>query len=157
MRGHKKTNPIGGKGKGRGGRKTFINDIILKAETSQRLSSWRPQTQHSFQTDHQMKEVVGPERTIETIEHTEESVEEIEGPVEDIEEPIEDIEVEEPIQDIVSPTKNSKVRASASGKQPMEDNNERLFGGGCRGEGRGENSLSTLEFPIGELLEEQLL
>ena len=33
----------------------------------------------------------------------------------------------------------------------MEDNNEGLFGGGRRGEGRGENSLSTLEFPIGDL------
>jgi len=44
MRGGKKTNPIGGKGKGRGGRKTFIDEIISKVETSQRLSSWRPQT-----------------------------------------------------------------------------------------------------------------
>ena len=33
----------------------------------------------------------------------------------------------------------------------MEDNNDGLFSGGHRGEGRGENSLSTLEFPIGDL------
>ena len=65
MRGRKKTNPTCGKGKGRGGRKTFINDIISKAETSQRLSSRRPQKQHSFQMDHQTEEVVGPERIIE--------------------------------------------------------------------------------------------
>jgi len=39
MKGCKKTNPIGGQGKGRGGRKNFIDDIISKAETSQRLSS----------------------------------------------------------------------------------------------------------------------
>ena len=35
----KKTNPTGGKGKGRGGRKTFIDEIVSKAESSQRLSS----------------------------------------------------------------------------------------------------------------------
>ena len=42
MRGHgnqKKTNPTGGKGKGRGGRKTFIDEIVSKAESSERLSS----------------------------------------------------------------------------------------------------------------------
>ena len=59
MRGRKKTNPAGGKGKGRGGRKTFIDEIISKAETSQRLSSRRPQTQHSLQTDYETEEVVG--------------------------------------------------------------------------------------------------
>ena len=31
------------------------------------------------------------------------------------------------------------------------DGNNGIFGGGCRGEGRGENSLSTLEFSIEEL------
>lgn len=41
MRGCKKKNRIGGKGKG-GGRKTFIDDIISKAKTSQRLSSLNP-------------------------------------------------------------------------------------------------------------------
>ena len=99
---------------------------------------------------------MGPERIIETTEHTEKLVEEVEGPVEDIEEPIEDIEVEELVQDIESPTENTEDRASASGKKPMEDNNEGIFGGGLRVEGRGENSLSRLEFPIGSP-EEQLL
>jgi len=42
MRGRRKANLIGGKGKG-GGRKTFIDDIISQAETSQRISSRRPQ------------------------------------------------------------------------------------------------------------------
>jgi len=41
MRGHKKNNHTGGKGKG-GGRKTFIDDIISKAKTSQRMSSRKP-------------------------------------------------------------------------------------------------------------------
>ena len=91
---------------------------------------------------------MGPKRVIEPSEYTEEPVEEYERPVE---EPIEEIKMEEPVQDIEIPTENSEDRASASGKQPMEDNNEGLFGGGRRVEGRGENSLSTLEFPIGEL------
>jgi len=126
MRGHRKANLTGGKGKG-GGRKTFIDDIISKSETSQRISSRRPQIQYSSQTDHQTEEVLGPKRKLETPEH-------IEEPVEKLEE-----------------TEDTEDRASESGKQPMEDNNDGLFGGGCRGEGRGENSLSTLEFLIGDL------
>jgi hypothetical protein len=45
----KKTNPTGGKGKGRGGRKTFIDEIISKAETfvPQRPSSRKPKPQPS--------------------------------------------------------------------------------------------------------------
>jgi len=77
MRGCRKANLTGDKGKG-GGRKTFIDDIISKAETSQRISSRRPQIQHSSQTDHQMEEVLGPERKLETPEHIEEPVEELE-------------------------------------------------------------------------------
>jgi len=42
MTGHKKANFTGGKGKGKGGWKTFIDDIISKAEPSQRVSSRRP-------------------------------------------------------------------------------------------------------------------
>ena len=71
MRRRKKVNHSGGKGKG-GGRKTFIDDIISKAETSQRLSSRRPQIQHSSQTNFQTEEVVGPERVLEPSEYTEE-------------------------------------------------------------------------------------
>jgi len=116
MRGRTKPNFTGGKGGG--GRKTFIDEIISKAETSQRTSSRRPQIQYSSQTDRQTEEVLGPERKLETPEHIEEPVEEPEE--------IEDTE----------------HRVSDSGRRPMEDN---------RAEGRGRNSLSTLEFPIGEL------
>eukprot|EP00253_Pinus_taeda_P035700 PITA_35700 len=117
MRGRKKPNFTGGKG----GRKTFIDEIISKAETSQRTSSRRPQIQYSSQTDRQTKEVVGPERKLEVSEHIEEPVEEPEEP-------------EEP--------EDTKDKVGDSGERPMEDN---------RAEGRGENSLSTLEFPIGDL------
>jgi len=116
MRGRRKPNFTGGKGGG--GRNTFIDEIISKAETSQRTSSWRPQIQYSSQTDRQTEEVLGPERKLEAPEHTEEPVEEPEE------------------------TEDTEDRASDSGKRPMEDN---------RAEGRGKNSLSTLEFPIGEL------
>ena len=88
---------------------------------------------------------MGPERVLEPSKYIEEPVEEDERPRE---EPIEQVKVEERVQDIEIPTENSEDQASASGKQPMEDNNEGLFGGGRRIEGRGENSLSTLEFPI---------
>lgn len=93
MRGRKKVNHSGGKGKG-GGRKTFIDDIISKTETSQRLSSRRPQIQHSSQIDFQIEEVVGPERVVRLSEYTEEPVEEDERSVE---EPIEEVKVEEPV------------------------------------------------------------
>jgi len=98
-----------------------------------------------------MEEVVGPKRIIETTKYIEELVEEVEGLVENIEEPTEDTEVEELVQDIESPAENIEEQESASGKQPVEDNNDGIFGGGHRGEGRGENYLSMLEFPIGEL------
>ena len=114
MRGRKKPNFIGGKG----GRKTFIDEIISKAETSQRTSSRRPQIQYSSQTDRQTKEVLGPETKLEVPEYTEELVEEPEE------------------------TEDTKDKVRDSGERPMEDN---------RTEGRGENSLSTLELPIGDL------
>ena len=96
---------------------------------------------------------MAPERVVEIVEHAKELVDEIEEPIEnlEIEEPIEDIEIEEPVQDIESPTEKTKDPASATGKQPMDGKNEGLFGGGHRGEGRVDNSLSTLEFPIEDL------
>ena len=63
----KKNNPTGGKGKGRGGRKTFIDEIVSKAESSQRLSSRRPKLQHSPQSDYKTEEFVGPENIEETV------------------------------------------------------------------------------------------
>ena len=67
----KKTNPTGGKGKG--GRKTFIDKIVSKAESSQRLISRRPKPQRSPQSDYQTEEVVSPKN--------------IEEPVTDVKEP----------------------------------------------------------------------
>ncbi len=118
MKEHRKTNPTSGRGQGRGGRKTFIDEIISKAETSQKISSLRPQTWHPLQTDYEMEGVLGPERAEETVEQMKESVEDIEEPIEDIEveEPIEDIEVEEPVQDIESPTESVEDRASETGE-----------------------------------------
>ena len=98
----KKTNPTGGKGKGRGGRKTFIEEIVSKAESSQRLSSRRPKPQHSPQSDYKTEEVVGPENIEEpavsageseesvskSTEYIEEIVESVGRPVENIEEPV---------------------------------------------------------------------
>ena len=122
-RNQKKTNPTGGKGKGRGGRKTFIDEIVSKAESSQRLSYRRPKLQHSPQSDYKTEEVVGPENIEEPVikepavsageseesasksaEHVEEIIESIGRPVENIEEPIEDLD----------------DRASVVGEKPME-------------------------------------
>ena len=64
---HKKTNPTGGKGKGRGGRKTFIDEIVSKAESSQRLSSRKQKLQHSPQSDYKTEEVVGPKNIEEPV------------------------------------------------------------------------------------------
>ena len=72
MRGHrthKKTNPTGGKGKGIGGRKTFIDEIVSKAESSQRLSSRRLKPQHSPQSNYETEEIVGPENIEEPVEN----------------------------------------------------------------------------------------
>lgn len=128
MRVHKKTNPTGGKGKGKGGRKNFIDEIISKVKTSLRLSSRKLRTQYSLQTNYETEEVVGHERVEETAENTKEPIKDIEEPIEDIEGSVEDIE--ELVQDIEGPTKNIKDQASATGEQPMEGNNEGLFGGG---------------------------
>ena len=64
---HKKTNPTSGKGKGRGGRKTFIDEIVSKAKSSQRLSSRRPKLHRSPQSNYKTEEVVGPENIEEPV------------------------------------------------------------------------------------------
>ena len=64
---HKNTNPIGGKGKGRGGRNTFIDEIVSKFESSRRLSSQRPKPQHSPQSNYETEEFVIPENVEEPV------------------------------------------------------------------------------------------
>ena len=110
-RGNQKKNNRAG-GKGWGGRKTFIDEIVSKAESSQRLSSRKSKLQRSPQSDYKTEEVVGPENTEEVVgpenteeravsaeeseestrieEHIEEIVESAGRPVGNIEEPIED-------------------------------------------------------------------
>ena len=62
MRGHgppKETDPIGGRGRGRGGRKTFIDQIISKSESvvPQRPSSRKTKPQPSFQENFEIETV----------------------------------------------------------------------------------------------------
>ena len=52
MKDPKDTNPIGGKGKGKGGRKTYIDEILSKSESvAQRPNFRRQNSQPSFQED----------------------------------------------------------------------------------------------------------
>jgi hypothetical protein len=59
----KDTDPTGGRGRGRGGRKTYIDEIISKSESAaQRPNSQKPKSQPSFQEKFEMgKEVWSPE------------------------------------------------------------------------------------------------
>ena len=76
----KKTNPTSGRGGGRGGRKTFIDEIILKYESSQRLSSRKPKPQHSPQSNYKTEEIVSPEIVEEPTENIEEPAENVKDP-----------------------------------------------------------------------------
>jgi hypothetical protein len=70
----KETNPIGGRGRGIGGRKTFIDQIISKSESvvPQRPSSRKPKPQPSFQENFEIgKEIWSPE----TVEKPTENIE----------------------------------------------------------------------------------
>ena len=59
----KDTNPIGGMGRGRGGRKTYIDEIISKSESAtQRPNLQKQKSQPSFQANFETgKEVWSPE------------------------------------------------------------------------------------------------
>jgi hypothetical protein len=59
----KDTDPIGGRGRGREGKKTYIDEIISKSESAaQRPNSRKPKSQPSFQANFEKgKEVWGPE------------------------------------------------------------------------------------------------
>jgi hypothetical protein len=58
----KDTDPTGGRGRGRGGRKTYIDEIISKSESAgQRPNSRKPKSQPSFQAKFETgKEVWSP-------------------------------------------------------------------------------------------------
>jgi hypothetical protein len=55
----KETDPTGGRGRGRGGRKTFIDTIISKSKyvVPQRPSSRKPKPQTSFQANFEMETI----------------------------------------------------------------------------------------------------
>jgi hypothetical protein len=67
MRGNrdpKETDPTGGKGRERGGRKTYIDEIISKSESvaPQQPNSQKPKSQPSFQANFETgKEIWSPE------------------------------------------------------------------------------------------------
>jgi hypothetical protein len=59
----KDTDPIGGRGRGKGGRKTYIDEIISNSESvAQRPNLWKKKSQPSFQANFETgKEVWSPE------------------------------------------------------------------------------------------------
>jgi hypothetical protein len=63
----KETDPTGGRGRGRGGRKTFIDEIISKSESvsPQQPSSRKPKSQPSFQANFEMGKEIWSPKTIE--------------------------------------------------------------------------------------------
>jgi hypothetical protein len=65
----KDTNPTGGRGRGRGGRKTYIDEIISKSKSATQRPNLRKQkSQPSFQANFEMgKEVWSPE-TVKKLE-----------------------------------------------------------------------------------------
>ena len=70
MRGHvppKETDPTGGRGRGRGGRKTFIDKIISKSKSvvPQWPNSQKPKPQSSFQVKFEIETVEKPADNIE--------------------------------------------------------------------------------------------
>jgi hypothetical protein len=70
MRGNgppKETDPIGGRGRGRGGRKIFIDKIISKSESvvPQRPRSRKPKPQPSFQENFEIETI---EKLVDNIE-----------------------------------------------------------------------------------------
>jgi hypothetical protein len=62
----KDTDPTGGRGRGRGGRKTYIDEIISKSEsTTQRPKSRKPKSQPSFQANFETGKEVWSPKTVE--------------------------------------------------------------------------------------------
>jgi hypothetical protein len=63
----KETDPTGGRGRGRGGRKTYIDEIISKSESAapQQPNSRKPKSQPSFQVKFETGKEVWSLETIE--------------------------------------------------------------------------------------------
>jgi hypothetical protein len=118
----KDTNPIGGKGRGRGGRKTYIDEIISKSESAaQRKNSQKPKSQPSFQENFEMrKEVWSPET------------------------------VEKPTGNIEDRARAAGEQTEENMDEYNEELHHEEQAG-PEGEVNDENSFSTLGFPIGDL------
>jgi hypothetical protein len=118
----KDTDPIGGRGRGRGGRKTYIDEIISKSESAaQRPNSRKPKSQPSFQANFEMgKEVWSPE-----------TVEKPTGNIED--------------------RASAAGEQTEENMDEYNEELHHEEQAGPEGEVNDENSFSTLGFPIGDL------
>ena len=119
----KEIDPTGGRGRGRGGRKTFIDEIISKSESvsPQRPSSQKSKSQPSFQAKFEMgKEIWSPE-----------IVEKPEGNIED--------------QTSAAGEQTKETMDEYNEELHHEEQ------AGPEREVNDENSFSTLGFPIGDL------
>ena len=118
----KETDPTGGRGRGRGGRKTYIDEIISKSESAaQRPKSRKPKSQPSFQANFEMgKEVWSPE-----------TVEKLAGNIEDRASAVGE-QTEENMDEY-----NEELHHEEQAGPEVEVNDEKYF--------------STLGFPIGDI------
>ena len=66
MKNPKDTNPTGGKGKGKGGRKTYIDEILSKSESAAQRPNLRKQnSQPSFQAAFETGKEVWSPKTVQ--------------------------------------------------------------------------------------------
>jgi hypothetical protein len=122
MKKPKDTNPTGGKGKGKGGRKTYIDEILSKSESAAQRPNFRRQnSQPSFQAAFGTgKEVWSPETVQKPVGDTEDRAS---AAGEQTEENMDEYNEQLHHEEQVDP----------------------------EGEVKDENSFSTLGFPIGDL------
>jgi hypothetical protein len=118
----KDTDPIGGRGRGRGGRKTYIDEIISKFESAaQRPNSPKQKSQPSFQANFETgKEVWSPDT------------------------------VEKPARNIEDGASAAGEKTEENMDEYNEELH-REEQSGPEGELNDENSFSTLGFPIGDI------
>jgi hypothetical protein len=122
MKDPKDTNPTGGKGKGKGGRKTFIDEILSKSESAaQRPNLQKQNSQPSFRAIFGTgKEVWSPET------------------------------VQKPVGDIEDRASAAGEQTEGNMDEYNEELHHEEQAG-TEGEVKDENSFSTLGFPIGDL------